>query len=408
MSRQGPLQAIAFCAFALTCMLNLQAQQIESYPTSVGYQLLDTDYAPEYTIEEYTVAPGAIRAGASQDSVIAASCGDSCDAGCETGCEAPCETSCEVSCNSCQRIVCCCPPWYRHRTGAFGELLYLAPASSDLIYAVEQTDPTATANPTGPLGRSNIDPHVGFRVGLAQALSDCSSLVVSYARWDGDTNSSITASPGTVLNSQLIHPSTATTGAASISATADQTINFQTVDAILRRVFKSTGCGVLNWNGGLRYGNLEQGLSADQTVAVATGLTNVTTDVDFNGWGIIFGLDGERKAQNSGLLVYGKVFGSLLAGNWQANYAQVNQFGGGIIANSYRDFRITPVVDTELGVGWLSKEGHLKLTTGYSFSTWFNSVNNRDYIQSVRTGNQLELHESVSFTGLTSRIEIRL
>ncbi len=319
------------------------------------------------------------------------------------GCDIPCDTACDSACSPSQ----CCVPWWAHRNGGFGELLYLSPGNSDLIYATEQTGPVQQASPTGPIGISNIDEHVGYRVGLNLAHSNCASLAVSYTRWDGETTSILQATGNNVLNSNVIHPSTATTGAASLEATARQLANFQFGDVMVRRVYRSSDCGVINWNAGLRYGNLEQGLSADQTVSVATGLTNVTTDIDFSGFGIIGGLDGARHSTHTGFLVYGKALGSLLAGNWQADYRQTNQFGGGVIANRYDDYRVTPVVDTELGVGWQSKSGCLRVTTGYLFSTWFNAVTTRDYVQSVRTGNMLNLDDNLTFSGLALRTEIR-
>ncbi len=300
-----------------------------------------------------------------------------------------------------------CVPWWAHRSGGFGELLYLNAGNSDLIYAVEQTSVLPNASPTGPLGIANIGQELGYRFGFSHALSNCSSLVASYTRWDGDTFSSIEATGTNVLNSQLIHPSVATTGAASLEATARQKINFQYVDVMVRRVHRAYDCGVINWNAGLRYGKLEQGVVGNQTVSVATGLTTVTTDVDFDGLGIIAGLDGERHARDCGLFVYGKAMGSLLAGNWQADYTQVNQFGGGVIANKYQDFRISPVTDTELGLGWQSCGGRFRVSSGYLFSCWFNAVNNRDYINGVRTSKLLELDNSVTFSGLALRSELR-
>ena len=318
--------------------------------------------------------------------------------------EAVCDAACDAT-PACA-TECCLPKW-AHRTGGFGELLYLSPGNSDLIYANEQTGPVAAASPTGPLGISNIDEQVGFRVGFVLAHSTCSSLIGSYTRWDGSTFSTLDATGTNVINSRVGHPSVDTTGAASLSATADQSASFQFADALIRRVYRSNDCGAINWNGGLRYGNLEQGLSVDQTISVATGLTNVRTDIDFNGFGILGGLDGERHSSHSGFLVYGRAIGSLLAGDWQADYRQTNQFGGGVIATHYEDFRVTPVLDTELGFGWQSKAGRLRVSTGYLFSTWFNAVTTRDYIQSVRTAEMLNIDDSLTFSGLTFRTELR-
>ena len=327
-----------------------------------------------------------------------------------SACDVPsvCATA-DATCSSCQSVVCSCncTPWWAHRNGGFGELLFLSPGSSDLIYAVEQTGPNLGASPTGPVGISNIQDELGYRVGFNWALSNKSSLAGSYTRWDGDTTTSMTASGTNVLNSLLIHPSVATTGNASLEATAHQSLTFQIADATYRRVYKAYDCGILNSIVGLRYGNLEQGLRGEQTVSVPTGTTTVTTDVDFNGFGIVGGFDGERHARESGLLIYGRTVGSLLSGNWQADYQQVNQFGGGTIANHYEDFRISPMLDAELGCGWQTKGGGLRFTTGYLFSSWFNTVNNRDYIQAVRNGTMLDLNQALTFSGLTFRTEMR-
>ncbi len=318
------------------------------------------------------------------------------------------QPACDSACDSvaaCETH-CCLPKW-AHRTGGFGELLYLSPGNSDLIYANEQTGPVAAASPTGPLGISNIDESVGFRVGFAVAKSSCSSFIGSYTRWDGSTVSTLDATGNNVINSRVGHPSVDTTGAASLSATANQSSSFQFVDALMRRVYRSNDCGAINWNGGLRYGNLEQGLSVDQTISLATGMTNVATDIDFNGFGILGGLDGERHSSTSGLMIYGRAIGSLLAGNWQADYRQTNQFGGGVIATHYEDFRVTPVLDTELGFGWQSCGGRVRITTGYLFSTWFNAVTTRDYIQSVRTAEMLNIDDNLTFSGLAFRTQLQ-
>ena len=300
-----------------------------------------------------------------------------------------------------------CTPWWAHRTGVFAEALYLSAGNSDLIYAIEQTGPGPTDSPTGPLGISNIGEQVGYRFGFSLASTDCSSVNASYTNWNGSTTSVLDATGTNVINSLVAHPSVTTTGAASLQATARQSATFQFADLTLRRVHKASNCGVLNWNAGVRYGNLEQGLSADQTISVATGLTKLTTDIDFNGLGILGGLDGERYSCETGLLLYGRAMGSLLAGNWKADYRQTNQFGGGVIANHYEDFRVSPVVDTELGVGWQSCNGRVRFTTGYLFSTWFNAVTNRDYIQSVRNANLLNVDDNLTFSGLTLRTDIR-
>jgi hypothetical protein len=317
------------------------------------------------------------------------------------------DSGASTCCQPSQCCVPCCEPWWAHRNSGFGEVLYLWPGNSDLIYAVEQTDTTNTASPTGPLGITNVDEAVGFRVGFSKRRDMCTSLFGTFARWDNDTVDTLDATGTRVLNSRLIHPSTATVGSQSLQSSTYQLINFQTADAGIRRVYKTTNCSAINWMGGLRYGNLEQGLIGEQTIQTATGLTTVTTDIDFDGFGILGGLDGERRSKCHGGLVYGRILGSLLAGDWRADYQQVNQFGGGVIANQFEDFRVTPVLEAELGFGLVSKSGKIKLTAGYLFTNWFNTVSTRDYIRNVRSGNLEDMADVLTFSGLTSRIELR-
>jgi len=318
-------------------------------------------------------------------------------------------SACGNSIECCPPTLVCPTPWWGHRTGAFADILLLRPGSTDLIYAVEQTDPIglAAASPTGPVGIANIDEEAGFRTGFALAASNCSSLVVSYAWWDGETLSTLTANAPNVLNSQVIHPSVDTTGAASLAASSMQGISFQTVDTTYRHLWKATEKTAINWLAGLRYGNLEQTSSTNQTVQVATGLTNVRTDIGFDGFGITGGADFERYSCQSGLSIYGRSMLSLLAGDWQADYVQTNQFGGGVIANQISDYRVTPIIDTELGLGWTCMDGRLRVRGGFLLSAWLDAMTTRSYIDGVRTGQIQEIEEVLTFSGLTSGLEFR-
>lgn len=299
-------------------------------------------------------------------------------------------------------------PWWAHRHGIFAEFLLLRPGSTDLIYAVEQTDPDAdVASPTGPVGIVSIPEQGGFRTGFTLAASDCSSLLVSYARWDGSTASEIDANFPNVLDSQVVHPSVATSGASSLAASSYQKMSFQTVDLAYRHLWRASNTTALNWLTGIRYGNIEQRSSTDQTLQTATGLTNVATDIDFDGFGITGGLDFERYHCRTGLSLYGKSMLSLLAGEWTADYAQVNQFGGGVIANGIEDFRVTPVAEAELGLKWTCLEGRLSLHGGLLVSAWFDSMTTRSYIEGVRSGQIQDINETITFSGLTTGVALR-
>ena len=59
-----------------------------------------------------------------------------------------------------------------------------------------------------------------------------------------------------VLNSQIIHPSTLTTGAASLQSGTTYSIDFQLLDLAYRHIFKASDIYAINWLAGFRYGKM--------------------------------------------------------------------------------------------------------------------------------------------------------
>ena len=300
-------------------------------------------------------------------------------------------------------------PVWQHRSGVFGDFLYLRPGNVDVIYAREQTsfDPLL-ASPTGPVGRAAIDGGAGFRVGARWAWDDCTSIEASYTWFRSDTSSSITANPGTVLDMTVAHPSVATSGANSLVATADYDIGFQIVDIDYRGLLVGDFDGGLDYTAGVRYVRLTQDFRASQEIFAGSGLTTVATQIGFDGVGLHFGLDGIKRRPGSGWLLYAKGDASFLAGEFRARYRQSNQFGGaGVIGNDLADFRVVTILETELGVGWESSDGRWRWTAGYVFVGWLNALTTGTYIDGVRNGTYTDLGETLTFDGLTTRIEWR-
>ena len=283
----------------------------------------------------------------------------SCDA---AACDA---APCASGCDGCGKVKCCCHPWWAHRTSAFGQFMLLRPGNTDHIFTIEQNDVVANAFPTGPVGRVNIDEEAAYRVGFNWAATDCTSLVTSWTRFEGHTYDAITRNGSNVLNSQIIHPSTDTTGADSLFSFADYSLDFQLIDLAYRHIWKTSDIYAINWIAGVRYGNMEQDLVTQQGISVATGLVTNEVEMDFNGFGTMIGFDAERRAPASGMLIYAKGLSTFLAGDWRGSYRQFNQFGGGVVGNDYEDFRVTPVLELELGLGWQSECGKWRFTTGW-------------------------------------------
>ncbi len=331
--------------------------------------------------------------------------GSSCDSGgsCLGG-------SCLGGCGSSS---CCSKPWWSHRTGGFGQFLLLRPGNADVIYEIEHND-AAPSNPTGPMGRLNVDEENGYRVGMNFACSDCTSLVASYTNFQGDTRHAIDATGGNVLVSQVTHPDLFTTGNSSLSSSGSLEIDFQLVDLAYRHIWKADNTCAINWLAGFRYGNLEQEMSVAHDRDAGTGIQTVETELDFHGFGMLLGVDGERYSCKSGLFVYGRGLSSFLAGDWRGDYLHTQQIGGAFTANEYEDYRITPVLELELGFGWQSDNGKWRGTLGYMNSAWYNAISTRAYVDAVRdrtinvtSSSYTDLDETVTFSGLTAGFEGR-
>jgi hypothetical protein len=311
------------------------------------------------------------------------------------------------SCDGCgeRSARCCCAPWWSHRCGVFGEFLLLRPGNVDQVYTIEQDTVVPGDSPTGPVGRLNVDEEAAYRVGFTICASPCTSLVASWTQFEGSTSNQIRANGDNVLNSQIIHPSTLTTGAASLQSGATYDIDFQLFDLAYRHIFKACDTYAINWLAGFRYGQMSQDLLTGQEVSVATGLVTNKIDVDFDGFGMIFGLDAERRSPCTGMMVYSKALTSFLGGDWKGSYVQQNQFDGGVVANNYEDYRVTPVLELELGLGWRSPCGRCRASVGYMTSAWYDAVSTRQYVDAVRNNDYISVDETVTFSGLTTRIE---
>jgi hypothetical protein len=70
------------------------------------------------------------------------------------------------------------------------------------------------------------------------------------------------------------------------------------------------------------------------------------------------------------------------------------------------------ILDMELGIGWQSPCGRVRVTSGYMISSWFNSVTTDQWIRSVSRNNFVGQRDGMSydtlmFDGLTVRAEYR-
>lgn len=316
---------------------------------------------------------------------------------------ASCQERGDGACESCGEVVCCC----RKGVYTWGEFLYLNPRDAEVAFAVPvniQT-PGTYAVPVGEVAVLDPDYSPGFRVGFAVDMAPCSRLGAEFTHFESRTNAEASADAPYALFSQVQVPLSASTITTFGSAEGRLDIDFDLVDIDYRHTFVNSCSHTMNYLVGVRYGHLDQNL---RTAFTVLGVEEVNSDISFDGGGIRFGLEAEKHSSCNGLMIYAKAIGSLVAGDFRASYSQSRDTGPlNEIQTGWKAGRVVTMADVELGTGWVSCNGCLRLTGGYTFSKWFNTVMIDEYIQAVQNNDYVGLGDKMTFDGLVVRAEVR-
>ncbi|HWB14007.1 MAG TPA: Lpg1974 family pore-forming outer membrane protein [Pirellulales bacterium] len=308
---------------------------------------------------------------------------------CSNGC---CPTSC------CQE---CCEPFWAHRTSVFAEALYLKPRGADVANAQPQNGIGPTAVPFGTVSSNSPTYSPGFRIGATFALDRCSSIYTAYTYFQAESNGSLFVNPPLVDHSLVTLPQIGTAASDGLASFSRMNIRFQFVDVDYRRLIRGGRNWYLNYAVGARYANLQQLFRQAQVIGPT--MTGVTSNVGLDAAGARVGLLGARKAANRGVYLYGNAFADILVGNFRSSYMQANSLSGVQGFNNWQNFRPVPILEYELGLGWVSPNGRWQFAGGYYFAAWFNCVTNSNAIQAVQTSNYVNVGNAITFDGLVLR-----
>jgi hypothetical protein len=314
-------------------------------------------------------------------------------------------------CNECGDATCggsCCDCWC-NCVAVFGEFLFLRSRDSEVAYGVPIDGPivgppTQFPIQVGRTGMVDQDYQPGFRFGATWVIDGWSSLTAQYMRFEGNRTDEIDTAAPDVIRSLVSHPGTLTAAQDFLNAGAGHDIRFDLIDIDYRGVIQCCDTHTTNWLVGLRYAEMEQDFWA---VFRNTGTETVETDIDFYGAGLRVGFEGERYSRGRRLFAYGKTAASLMVGEFRADYSQSQSFDPSVVDTNWKAGRIMPILDLEVGAGWQSSCGTWRLSAGYLFSGWFNTVKTDEYIQSVRKNNYTGLGDTMTFDGLVARVEGR-
>jgi hypothetical protein len=300
-----------------------------------------------------------------------------------------------------------------------GEILYLRPTNADVPFAQVVNTNAVPQLPIGRTGESNPFYDTGFRISAARALGDCAAIGVTYSYFDTTVNSTVNATENTQLltppvaqvRSLVLFPNSPNVDFLGNFAQATQQMRFQLADVDYKAALISGPRYCANFLVGARFASLEQSFSS--AIVNAAGVSELMfTNVNFEGGGVRLGLEGERQSANNGFLVYSKGAASFVGGTFRGEYSEFNQATPQLVDTQWRAHRVVTMLDFEVGAGWASPGGALRVTGGYMVSGWFNTVKLNDYIRAVQQGATFQAEDVGSskplvFDGLVARIECR-
>jgi hypothetical protein len=301
-----------------------------------------------------------------------------------------------------------------HCTGVYFEFLYLQPTGVDMVHA-QQQDGIGAGPGTVPFGRIGaVDPDYepGVRVGFSIALDACSSICGSYAYFESDSVQQTfpPAIPGGVgaVGSLVHHPATLLTASGG-PVTGFYNIDFQLGDIEYRRLLRACDRYWLNYSVGLRYAHLEQEfLQMGVFGGGLAGAIDTQTGIWFDGAGLKLGLDGERLIGCRGLSVYGKTSVAPTVGQFFSRYTMTNTTTSALLSEAvWNDDRFVTLLDYEVGVAWTSCNGCLRASLGYMAQFWYNAITTPEFVDAVQADNYVDIGDTISFDGVTARIEVR-
>jgi hypothetical protein len=280
-----------------------------------------------------------------------------------------------------------------------------------LEYAVPINGAITPSTVPVQVGRTaSLNPQVepGFRVGGGFDFDCFSNISASFTHYECNVDDSISAEAPIVVRSMVMHPSTLDAASDWLSAAAHESIRFSFADIDYRHEFYAGERSTLTYLVGVRYANLKQDFTSTFT---SLSTAEVDSNVDFDGGGFRLGLEGVRYSAARNIFVYGKTAVSLLGGEFRADYLQSNANVPVVAETNWTEARLVSILECEVGLGWASQSGHVRISAGYMVNGWLNAVKTPEYIAAVQA-NQYHGPDKIDgnalvFDGLVSRLEFR-
>ncbi len=316
--------------------------------------------------------------------------------GCGDGCY---DAFCGIDCN-------------QPRCSFYVDWLALQVTDADVAHAQQQDGIGGAGTvPFGQIGTVDIDYDSGVRIGGSIGCGPCAGFTWSFTNFESYNEDRLVPPfiPNGVgaVGSLVQHPAAQITASAGpVDAAYD--IDYRMADMMYRRFLTGGPCYAVNYEFGVQFGHLEQFFIQEGIFSGGqTGTIDTFTNIDFDGGGVKAGFDAERSLC-WGFLTYCRATAAIMTGRFSSRYDMVNTTTDILLARSrWKDDRVVPQLEYELGLGWTSPSGHWRFTTGYMLSHMANVVTTPEFIDAVQADNYVDVDGDLTFDGAVSRMELR-
>lgn len=210
----------------------------------------------------------------------------------------------------------------------------------------------------------------GVRVGLGYRFPSCWDVLWVYTYYYTNDETDITTSPQATLLMPIARP-WANTGLSLQVGTLDMRTYFKydVNDMEIGRRFILGDCANVRLFGGFRWAIIHQqadfsGLEGTETQRAFTLTKRTRTDA----YGLRMGGEGRWQLGGSGISVFGRGAGSVLAGIFDTETSTYIQ--NARVLYRQEATRALPVLEAAAGVAW--SRNNLDISGGYEMATWFN------------------------------------
>ncbi|NLF08594.1 MAG: hypothetical protein GX594_11540, partial [Pirellulaceae bacterium] len=104
-------------------------------------------------------------------------------------------------------------------------------------------------------------------------------------------------------------------------------------------------------------------------------------------------------------------YASFIGGEFRGDYLQGSTNDPLIVQTDWKEARLVSILDCEVGLGWTSCAGGLRISAGYMVNAWLNTVKTSEFISAVQAnhyhGPDKVEGNGLVFDGFVGRVELR-